>query len=464
MSRAAAVASHHHDLLVLQLHRAAVNVAPLLDDPEGANARKTTPGLSMLLRLERAGRITGIHHLRRREKVTPARVRLHLQEATQDAHDWDHGGALLIRVSDRATLARLRQALSRDPYVVHASHVPIRYAQTVASPHTIAGIFPPPRLWHLDRIGWHDARKRRGFNPARRIHVAVLDSGIDTRHPALERRIASYVHRDANLAFAPSSHDMMGHGTHVAGLIAATPTGTMTARGLTQCRVHAFKIFSDEPQLSPALHSFTYVVEPTLLYRALADCIEQELDVVNMSIGGTGPSDPHEAKLIRALHSRGTPVVAAMGNYRALGSPVQYPAALPGVIAVGATDPDDVVAAFSSAGPHIALCAPGVGIWSTLPTYSGPYGYRAERRNRRVARGAPAWRNLHFDAWPGTSMAAPLVTGAVALLRAKQPRLSVDDIRDRLQQTADRVAGMRRSHFTDDYGAGRLNVRRLLAD
>lgn len=450
----------------MQVHRAAMDVVPLLEDAEGRVARKTAPGLSMLARLEHRGVIAGIDHLRRRPVVRRARARtpLRIQEAARDAHEWDHGGALLIRLRERGALTKLRQALHSDPHVVHASRVPIRYALATTPVHTIAGIFPPPRLWHLDRIGWHEARRRRGFDDARLVHVAVLDSGVDARHPALARSIAEYVHRDADLPTSPGPRDLMGHGTHVSGLIAARAGRVLGARGVTHCLVHVFKIFSDEPQLTPSLDSYTYVVEPALLYRALADSIEQGLDVVNMSIGGTGPSDPHEARLIQSLLAGGTPVVAAMGNYRTLGSPIQYPAALPGVIAVGATDPDDIVASFSSAGPHIALCAPGVGIWSTLPTYQGHYGYRALKRAHATRRGQPAMRNTHFDAWPGTSMATPLVAGAVALLRAKRPRLSVAEIRNRLQRTADRVAGMGRSHFTNDYGAGRLNVRRLLAE
>jgi hypothetical protein len=457
--------THHDDLLVLQVRRSALGLTMLAGDPDSPAARRAAPGLSLLVRLDRSASLGRCDHLRRRAGATGAhRTRAHhrIAEAARDAHDLDHGGALLVQVRSRQAHRALHRALLADPHVTYAALVPRRYALATRVPHTIAGIFPPPRLWHLSQIGWHDVRKRRGFDDARAVRVAVLDSGVDVNHPSLSSRITEYVHHHRDLHASPGPRDLMGHGTHVSGILAARGERGLGACGMSRCRLHVFKIFSDAPQLSPGLASFTFVVEPALLYRALADCVEQRIDVVNMSIGGPGPSDPHEAGLIQRLIAQGTTVVAAMGNLRTEGSPRQYPAALPGVVAVGATDPDDLVASFSSAGRHIALCAPGVGIWSTLPTYAGPYGYRAVVRGRTPSPGAAAMRNTRFDSWPGTSMATPLVAGAVALLRANRPRTRPGDIRARLQQTADRVPGMGRERFTNDYGAGRLNLRRLL--
>jgi subtilisin family serine protease len=174
--------------------------------------------------------------------------------------------------------------------------------------------------------------------------------------------------------------------------------------------------------------------------------------------------DPHETALIQGLLDRGTTIVAAMGNFRQRGSPTQWPGAYPGVVAVGATDPTDTVATFSSRGKHIALCAPGVSIWSTLPTYDGQFGFLAHHaRGGRPEPGQAVRRNNDADAWLGTSMATPHVTAAAALLREKMPHLSGAQVRQRLMRTADRVPGMRGRPFTLDYGAGRLNVRRLLA-
>lgn len=463
--------AHHEDLLVVRLHHTARDIAPLLADPHDPAAHDAAPGLALLSQLAHRGDVVSCDHLRRRERVRPwARSRVHerVHEAALDAHALAHGGALLVTVPARRAHAELHHRLRRDPHVRYVSRVPRRYA--FAAPmahHTIAGLFPPPRLWHLERIGWMEARARRGFDDGRRVHVAVLDSGVDARHPALERCVVEYVYRDRDLAHSPSARDFMGHGTHVAGIIAAGAPRHAGAHALRVCgvsraRLHAFKIFSDHPQEEAALASFEYVVEPALLYRALADCIERQVDVINMSIGGPAAPDPHEAHLFATLFAQGTSIVAAMGNLRQLGSPTQYPAASPGVIAVGATDPDDIVAGFSNAGPHIALCAPGVGIWSTLPRYEGPLGFTARGRSTRP--GSAVLRNTHCDAWLGTSMAAPIVTAAVALLKANRPRIATEDIREHLMRTADRVPAMGRRRFTDDYGAGRLNLQRLLAE
>src|SRR5690606_16148065 len=110
------------------------------------------------------------------------------------------------------------------------------------------------------------------------------------------------------------------------------------------------------------------------------------------------------------------------------GQQVLYPAAFPGVIAVGATDPQDQKANFSTTGEHISVAAPGHGIWSTVP-----YG-------------------VGYDRYSGTSMAAPHVAGAAALLREARPGLSPAEVKRLLEQTADSSSG-----FTRSLGHGRIN-------
>src|SRR6202030_3128779 len=117
------------------------------------------------------------------------------------------------------------------------------------------------------------------------------------------------------------------------------------------------------------------------------------------------PDQAAEGPLFDQLIASGVTICAAMGNDRAYGSPTSYPAAIPGVIAVGATGLDDIVTAFSNRGTHIAICAPGKAIWSTLPTYPGQTGFNAVfGSDGRPQLGSPVGRETNYDAWDGTSM------------------------------------------------------------
>lgn len=198
--------------------------------------------------------------------------------------------------------------------------------------------------------------------------------------------------------------------------------------------------------------------------RALADCLDQGMNVVNLSIGGPAEPGPDEAILFDQLLASGTTVVAAMGNEREAGSPTSYTAAIPGVIAVGATNILDRVTRFSNRGEHSSLSAPGQTIWSTLPTYPGQIGFRAEFDAAGQPRtGAAHSRNTEYAAWDGTSMASPHVAAAAALLLAQRGAMKPADVRDRLRTTADHLPAMGTKKEHPDYGTGRLNLLKLLS-
>jgi subtilisin family serine protease len=90
----------------------------------------------------------------------------------------------------------------------------------------------------------------------------------------------------------------------------------------------------------------------------------QPVNVINLSIGGTAYPDAVELSLFNQLIAAGTTICAAIGNERQLGIPILYPAAIPGVIAVGATALNDRVVEFSNRDGHIAISTPGKAIWS----------------------------------------------------------------------------------------------------
>jgi subtilisin family serine protease len=187
--------------------------------------------------------------------------------------------------------------------------------------------------------------------------------------------------------------------------------------------------------------------------------VTKGIQVINLSIGGYGQPDPVEAQLFQTLISHGVSVVAAMGNDNT--SRPSYPAAIPGVIAVGATKINDTRSSFSNFGSYIALCAPGSGIWSTLPTYPGQTGFWPVFGSNPPTPEQPMTRETDYASWDGTSMATPHVTAAAALALAKHGNLSPADLKALLMQAVDQVPGMGGRDFTMYYGAGRLNLLKL---
>jgi len=283
--------------------------------------------------------------------------------------------------------------------------------------------------WGLRAIDWFAAPKHPS---AARVHVALLDTGVDAKHPDLKGAIEAY-HRGAH-----SAKDLPGHGTHVAGIIAALANNGVGIAGIADCRLHVWKVFSD-PAGPRAFEEF----DDEAYNRALGAVLDSPARIVNLSLGGTASSRT-EQELIGALVAEGVLVVAAMGNEYAEGNPVEYPAAYANVLAVGAIGEARRRAAFSCTGRHINLVAPGEHILSTLPRY------------------AFADRATDYDAWDGTSMAAPHVAGVAALVQAQNPSKAGTWIGNRLQRTALRLPAMRRKKFTASYGYGLVSVARAL--
>jgi subtilisin family serine protease len=307
-------------------------------------------------------------------------------------------------------------------------------------------LLPPLRDWNRRQVRVAGALAQVHDRDVRAIRVGIVDTGVDHEHPLLAGRVHRYVHRyEGGRDQAPD--DIVGHGTHVAGIVAAQPHDALHFGGMCLPELHVWKVFTEVADAAPAQHAFFYLADPVRYRQALAGAARARLDVLNLSLGGLEPLDFHEQVALDAMLAGGTTVVSAMGNYRRRGSPTVYPAATPGVIAVGATDPTDTVGWFSSRGQHIALVAPGVSICSTLPRQPGQLGFTgAAGRGRTMTRGAPMSRNVWSDSWWGTSMATPHVS------------MSAGDVRERLMHTAVRVPAMGRRRFTPDYGAGRLDV------
>src|SRR5262245_4421066 len=281
------------------------------------------------------------------------------------------------------------------------------------------------RQWGHGAIRLGHARAAAGFKNATNITIAVIDSGIDAGHPDLKQVIAEYKN-----FLRGSDKDFVGHGTHVAGIIAATADNGLGISGVCGGRIVALKVL---PRDGEEFDAPAY-------YRALRYVIGKA-QVLNLSLGGE--KDPAEIDVMQDVIAAGVVVIAAMGNEHDEGNPTEYPAAIREVCAVGATDELDKRAGFSNTGRHIDLMAPGVAILSTTPTYryDGDGG-------------------IEYDSWDGTSMATPHVAGVAALVLAKWPDLTPAQVIRKLTSSADRVAGAKKG--STSYGAGRLNCEKAL--
>jgi len=261
------------------------------------------------------------------------------------------------------------------------------------------------------------------------VRVAVIDSGIDGRHPELRGRIAAA----KSFVAGPATVDTQGHGTFVAGLIAAETNDGVGIAGLAPAaELLVAKVVG--PQRSIPVEAEA---------KAIRWAVANGARVINMSLSGLrDPRDPSrdtysrlEADAIDYAVSKGVLVVAAVGNSDQ--SPSQpwpyagWPAALPHVIGVSALSRSGNAAGFSNRDPQFNdLAAPGENILSTFPlalTAAHP---------DCLEQGYSSCGPEEFRSAEGTSFAAPQVTAAAAMLFATSPTLSPDQVTTLLEEGA----------------------------
>jgi subtilisin family serine protease len=336
-------------------------------------------------------------------------------------------GLNIVQLGSEREALRACEALGNDSRVAYCHLVPERYLLHAKRARTRRTRSLDPlinRQWGLTAVQLKRAQQARGFTEASDVIVAVIDSGVDASHPDLQ----AVVFDEQNFTTG-ARRDTQGHGTHVIGIIAALRNNRIGISGVCQSR----RIMSLKA-LGP-YNAAGY-------YRAIRYATDNDARVINLSLGGS--HDPTEELLIRRAIERKVVVVAAMGNEFEEGNPKSYPAAVEGVIAVGASTEVDRRASFSCTGRHISLVAPGDNILSTVPTYQSQLADTTD-----------------YEAWPGTSMATPFVAATVALMLAKRPNATVRQITQALRRGADRIDGQR--GFTNELGYGRLNVAQTLA-
>jgi len=276
----------------------------------------------------------------------------------------------------------------------------VRYAEpdrTFVAPLSPAGLLANGDTlgdWGLRRIGALDAWRMTDGAP---VTVAVLDTGVSPDHPDLIGRVLpgwNFVDGNAD------TRDDAGHGTFVAGIIAGRADGG--APGVAPgARILPVKILNRDAVGSTA----NFVA-------GIVYAVDQGARVINISADGIMDSQALFDAL-RYAEERGVVVVASAGNEP--NGRWNYPAAVPTVLAVGASTPDDQVASFSSYGAFVDLIAPGVDVTSTWWSPEGGNGYLTAG---------------------GTSASAPFVSGAAALVLAVRPDLSPAGVRQILLESA----------------------------
>jgi len=299
---------------------------------------------------------------------------------------------LIPATAMRASAAQIRD-LAGDPTVERIwPDLLVHTCLDASVPHIRA-----PQVWAAGFTG-------------RDVPIATLDTGIDPGHPDFVGRIAAM--QDFTGEGARDNH---GHGTHVAGIAAGA--GNRYKGVAPESRIYAAKVLHADGS--------GYMSE---VMAGLEWAVQQNVKVINLSLGGVGPCDGSDALSVTcdAVVDQGVMVCVAAGNYGPGASTIGPPGCARKVLTVGACSNQDVVAGFSARGPTSDgrmkpdVVMPGVDIVSC--------------RAQGTSMGTPV--DALYTRAAGTSMATPHATGTVALLLEAFPDLTPVQLRERLMATA----------------------------
>lgn len=313
-------------------------------------------------------------------------VKIHGGEKVQEL-GLVNGQSIMLPVGKAAALAAMPEVLRVEDDVLVTTQV---------KPGTSA--IPPAEAvpWGIKQI---NADQCWSNNTGDSVKVAVVDTGISTGHPDLAANLkggASFV------SYTTNYNDDNGHGSHVAGIIAALDNEIGVVGVGPKIDLYAVKVLDRKG--SGTISG---------IIKGLEWCVNNNVQVVNMSLGSSIYSQALADAVIN-VNNAGIVQVAAAGNS---GGEIIYPAALPEVIAVGATaDSDNNLAYFSCIGPQLDLVAPGVSIKSS-------------------------YKGTAYATMSGTSMASPHVAGVAALVIQSGKAILPAEVQTILESTATNLGG-----------------------
>jgi hypothetical protein len=317
------------------------------------------------------------------------------------------GGAIgLFRITDRRSVETASRELATEASV-RSVQPNFRYVLQEKQDQKVALTEGDPAQYALAKLRLPEAHTlAHGAN----VRVAVIDSGIDVKHPELVNAIADSF--DA-LGSKEGPHP---HGTGIAGVIVAHARLMGSAPAARILAIRAFGVTANGTE------STSFVILKGLDYAT-----GHGAQIINMSFAG--PKDALIERGIAAVAAKGIVMVAAAGNAGPK-SPPLYPAADIGVIAVSATDAQDKLFSASNRGGHIAVAAPGVDIFLPAP-------------------------DDKYQMTSGTSFSAAYVSGLAALVLERNPALKPDEVRVILTKTAHDLGAPGRD---DLFGAGEADA------
>lgn len=339
---------------------------------------------------EKATEVLKGHGLKEADEISPIRVKR-------------------IKVTPQS-MANIKKALAKNPHVKFVENNFTAEGGSVPNDPTYVS------QWHLPKIsapqGWDIS------TGSATTDIAIIDSGIDPTHPDLASKLIPGYNF---LNGTTDTHDVLGHGTAVAGTAAAISNNGKGVAGVAwQSSIMPLVVLdaTDYASYSNIANAIIYAAD-------------HGVRIINVSIGGASASSTLQNAVNYAWNKGALVFASAMNNGT---TTPYYPAACTNAIAVAATDSADNRSSFSNYGTWITIAAPGSYIYTT--NNGGGYG-----------------------AWNGTSFSSPIAAGLAALILSVNPMLTNQQVKDIIIQNVDDLGT---AGFDQNFGYGRINVAKSL--